>query len=95
MLARCATVVCMAYMGSPEERAKYLRRAEMAAAAALGNGCTPDEVRRAVETGIADELKLEAQRQAAQSGTPLPGPSEPPGSRVTTPALDAWASRFA
>lgn len=84
----------MAYVASPEERARKLRLAESAAAAAIGNGCTPDEVRRAVEAGIADEMRVEAQRQAARSGGSMPGSLEP-GSRAATPALDTWAASVA
>jgi len=54
--------VHMAYMATPEERQRYLRRARMAAAAALGNGCTVDEVRAAVEDGIAEVQAEEARR---------------------------------
>lgn len=84
----------MAYMASPEERARKLRLLESAAASAIGNGCTPDEVRRAVEAGIADELRVEAQRQAARSGAATPRPTEP-APRAATSALDAWAATVA
>lgn len=83
----------MAYMASPEERAKYLRRVENAAGAAVSNGCTPDEVRRAVEAGmaeVADELARVAAAQAAATPSPVA-----PAPRAATPALDAWAQRVA
>lgn len=84
----------MAYIATPEDRARKLRLAESAAAAAIGNGCTPDEVRRAVEAGIADEMRVEAQRRAARAGTATPT-SPAPGPRADTAALDAWAATVA
>jgi len=87
----------MAYMASPEERAKYLRRVENAAGAAVSNGCTPDEVRRAVEAGMAQVAAEQARVEAARSGMSLPGSHEPAAHapRAATSALDAWAQQVA
>lgn len=82
----------MAYVASPEEQARYLRRLENAAANAIGNGCTVEQAREAFETGIRAELETRgrvSELDAAAGGPPLATAPVWEADRGATPALAA------
>lgn len=83
-LAKTGTVVFMNAEQDAADRQRKLRLAQSAAASAVGNGCDPDEVRRAVEAGIAEALALNARFDNRRSEWP-PAPAGG--------ALDDWAHR--
>ncbi len=86
----------MTFNPTPEEQAQKLRAAECAAGSAMGWGCSPNDIRAAVEAGIADYLNDQEQLRAVRAGEPA---EQPPPSKgwtpAATPALDAWAAQVA
>jgi hypothetical protein len=50
----------MAFTPDPDTIRRKLRAAQMAAASAVNNGAPVDEVREAIEAGIAEALDLQA-----------------------------------
>lgn len=82
-----------AFVADPQTQERKLRAVQAAAASAVGNGCDPDEVRRLVETGIAEALALNNRQPAGRSaGSPLVSTPQPANSTSDTPTLDAWMS---
>lgn len=61
----CAMVVFM-YVAEPQVLERKCRAVRAAAASAVDNGVDPDEVRRLVEAGIEDALRLQRPRLASQ-----------------------------
>ena len=84
----------MAFINTPEEQERYLHRVECAAGAAVGNGCSPETVRRVVEAGIADQLELDDRLRRAELGQFDDDPQPLPTDVTATPALDAFVAQF-
>lgn len=80
-------------MDDAQQRERKLRLAESAAASAVLNGCDPDEVRRRMETGIAESVARNARlSRGQQAGAPLVLATRPSTPGPGTRALDEWAS---
>jgi hypothetical protein len=86
----------MTFVADAETMERKLRLAKSAAGSAVGNGCSPDQVRAAVEAGIREALALERGERCDAQPDPRPAATvtsinrQPQGS-----VLDSWAARSA
>jgi len=76
------------------EIARKLRLAESAAASAILNGATAEQVRAAIEAGIADGLRLN-ERSMMRRDQPAEPPTRAPGGRHSAPDPNSALGRLA